>query len=331
MTRMTHLVLRLAILISVAGTVIPVDAQELAITGGTIQNTDNHDKSYNWAIEYLHALDKNTEISFSYLNEGHFPDNHRDGVSVQLWARTRVIDPRLSLSVGIGPYLYFDTTIASHATSYDDAHDWGGVLSLAATWYTKSRWFYQLRATQVVADDSFNTLSISAGLGYQLEAPASPGPVTSAITSTKRTTENELTLYLGRSIVNSFSSESGVAGEIEYRRGIAAHVDCSIAWLFERDRRLVRRNGAMSHFWMVRDFLGHRLALSAGAGLYLAIDRDRDIQPGEGGDKTVSAVISTSASYRLNRNWLTRIQWNRIATNYNRDTDIILFGLGYRF
>ena len=188
-----------------------------------------------------------------------------------------------------------------------------------------------MRANQVVADGGFNTLSIFAGVGYQLEAPASPGPVAIPATYSEDTTANQLTLYLGNSVVNSFSSERGIASAIEYRYGIATHVDLSIAWLFESDQRLIRRNGVVSQFWLARDFLSHRLALSVGAGIYVAIDRYRQSQPGEGGEKSVSGIISTSASYRFNRHWLTRILWNRIATNYNRDTDIYLIGLGYRY
>jgi hypothetical protein len=318
-------------MIAVIGVMLPAKAQELSLIGGKIQNNDNHDKSYTWAVEYLHALDENAAVSFSYLNEGHFPDNHRDGVSAQIWGRTRVNNTRLLLSAGIGPYTYFDTTIASHATSYADAHGWGGVLSLAATWYNESRWFYQLRANEIVANNNFNTLSITAGVGYQLEAPASPGPVITPHTFSGYTTSNELTVYLGSSVVNSFSSEQGLASAIEYRRGIDTFVDWSIAWMLESDQRLLRRNGVVSELWLSRDFLPHKLALSVGAGVYLAVDRYRNSQPGEGGDKNVSGIISTSASYRFNRHWLTRILWNRIATNYNRDTDIYLIGLGYRY
>lgn len=45
----------------------------------------------------------------------------------------------------------------------------------------------------------------------------------------------------------------------------------------------------------------------------------------------MSGIVSISASYRLSDRWLTRITWNRVVTRYDRDTDVIQAGLGYRF
>lgn len=325
------LALHLVMLLCVSGSILPAAAQEFGLLAGTIKRSGTDEDAYSWAMEYQHALGEHTAVSFSWLNEGHFQNNHRDGQSVQLWTRARILDPRLSLSAGIGPYFYFDTTRARQAASYSDDHGWGAVFSLATTWYADNRWFYQLRANRIVANGSFDTTSLLAGVGYQLEAPTSPGPVTAPAGSTQRTTANELTVYLGRSIVNSFNSEVGVAKSVEYRRGIAQNVDWTVAWLAENDSRLLRRNGAVTQLWLVRDFLDNRFMLGAGAGLYVAIDRFRAAQSGEQGDRTESGIVTATASYRLDRHWLTRVSWNRIVTDYNRDTDVILLGLGYRF
>lgn len=67
-----------------------------------------------------------------------------DGLEPQIWLRTNVMDRKLSLAAGIGPYLYFDTTTTSRSNPYD-AHGWGTVVSVAATRYTESRFLYQLR------------------------------------------------------------------------------------------------------------------------------------------------------------------------------------------
>ena len=38
-----------------------------------------------------------------------------------------------------------------------------------------------------------------------------------------------------------------------------------------------------------------------------------------------------TASYRIGREWTARFSWNRVLSNYDRDTDVLLFGVGYRF
>jgi hypothetical protein len=45
----------------------------------------------------------------------------------------------------------------------------------------------------------------------------------------------------------------------------------------------------------------------------------------------VSDVVSLTLSLRPIRNFDVRLLWHRIVTDYNRDADILLWGLGYRF
>ena len=42
-------------------------------------------------------------------------------------------------------------------------------------------------------------------------------------------------------------------------------------------------------------------------------------------------IVTLTTSYRFHPHWGVRASWNRIVTNYNRDTDVILGGIGYRF
>jgi hypothetical protein len=44
-----------------------------------------------------------------------------------------------------------------------------------------------------------------------------------------------------------------------------------------------------------------------------------------------SGLLSASASYRLSSRWLLRVSWNRSITGYDRDADVLLAGIGYRF
>ncbi len=81
----------------------------------------------------------------------------------------------------------------------------------------------------------------------------------------------------------------------------------------------------------MNEFFDHRLALGAGLGPYVSIDRYREPRPGEAGNTTVSAMVTASAAWRLTQHFFLRGSWNRVASNYNRDSDVVLLGLGYRF
>ena len=310
----------------------PAHAQELTLFGGGVRQSGSKDSSQAWALEYQHGLGENLAASFSWLNEGHVPGHHRDGQAVQVWGRTNVLDRRLSLAAGIGPYRYFDTIDASAAPNHANVHGWGTIGSLAATYYTNSPWLWQLRANRIVAPNSIDTTALMLGVGYQLEPAAERGPLAFAPYQANKTTSNEITVFLGRTIVNSYESENAGAFAVEYRHGLARHVDVSVGYIDEGDTALLRRSGVTAQLWAVREFLASdRLAMGVGFGPYVAIDTHHAPGPGEGGASKYSWMLTATASYRFGQNWDARLSWNRITTNYNRDTDLLLFGIGYRF
>lgn len=307
------------------------EAQEFHGFGGMMQHADDGERSYSWQLEYQEGLGEHFAYSISYLNEGHVPEHHRDGQMAQLWTRTNLLGRQLSLAAGIGPFRYFDTKAAKAGASYRNDHGWGVTTSLAATWYTESRWLFQLRSNLVQTTSSIDTVSALIGIGYQLEAPPSPGPLRTVTPQRGKTTENELTLFLGRTIVNSFSSEHSVAAAVEYRRGLWRYVDWTVGWLYEGDNRLTRRNGITTQLWATRAMLDDRVSLAIGAGPYINIDHYRYQPPAGERNRAVSGIVTLTASYRLSPDWAVRTSWNRIVTSYNRDTDVILGGVGYRF
>ena len=308
------------------------NAQELTLFGGGLKQSGTKESTSVWAFEYQHPLHENIAASFAWLNEGHVPGHHRDGQSIQIWGRTNVLDRRLSLAAGVGPYRYFDTTVSSAGGGYANIHGWGTVGSLAATYYTESRWLYQMRFNRIVARNSIDTSALMFGIGYQLEPVSERGPQVSAPRQSGKTTSDEVTVFVGQTIVNSYYSERDSARALEYRRGLGRYVDVTLGVLNEGDARLVRRTGITAQIWGVREVLASdRLVLGIGFGPYLAVDRYRTPAPGEGGDSKFSWIFTATAAYRISPNWDARLSWNRINTNYNRDTDVILFGAGYRF
>lgn len=301
-------------------------AGEVFGLGGALTARPSNERTYIWALDYRHRLSEHFDISAAWINEGHVTNHHRDGATAQIWARTTLLDPSFSISAGIGPYAYFDTTNLSGGAPEIDAHGWGVVYSLAATWRVQGRWLLQLRANRIETRRSIDTTSLLLGVGYQLDdLPASEGrpAILSGIGESSR---SEIGIMLGTTIVNSFESETSFAKSIEYRRGLGRYLDWTIAWLNEGSSRLVRRNGVVTQLWAVRPVLDERATLEAGVGPYVVVDTY-----GGRGVERLAGIFSLGASYRLTPRWRARVSWSRVFADHPYDSDVLLVGAAYTF
>jgi hypothetical protein len=229
------------------------------------------------------------------------------------------VAPQLRLAVGVGPYRYFDTVATDSGAGFADRHGWGMLYSAAASWHSSSTpWLYQLRLDRVILSHGIDSTRLTAGLGYRLERESR---------AAARARRNELSVFLGRSIVNSLHSEHASAQSVELRHAFAALFRVSAAWIDEGDAGLVRRSGVGAQAWLEPGFSEGKLSLGFGLGPYFARDEARI----EGRKSLVAGLFTMSASYTLGRSWLARFSWSRVMTSYDRDADIVLLGLGYRF
>jgi hypothetical protein len=87
----------------------------------------------------------------------------------------------------------------------------------------------------------------------------------------------------------------------------------------------------ITQLWVVRSFFENRLTLGVGTGPYVALDKLRKQESGGDDELTVAGLVTLSAAYQFRSPWIIRISWNRIVTNYDRDTDVLLGGIGFRF
>jgi len=282
--------------------------------------------SYAWQLAYQQKLFSFIDWGFSWINEGHYPTSHRDGPALQLLARRDFLMIRLSLMAGYGPYRYFDTESSKHARSFKDAHGWGQVLTAAAAWNFSSGWLVQARLNHIVTDKSLETTSLQFGLGYRLSRGDGKGSGPDY-----RDLKNEVTAYYGKTIVNSTTSQSARAYGFEYRRELRSWLDWTAGYLHEGNPDIVRRGGVTTQFWPKREFFGGRAALGAGFGAYAAVDERKHSGEGAGGGVFITGLMTMTASYRFSPHIALRANWNRTITSYNRDTDVMTVGAGYRF
>jgi hypothetical protein len=315
---------RFAAIITVLALACPAAAQELSLLAGRTRAEAPSASTYAWQLAYSHDLSRHWAASFTWQNEGHVPDHHRDGASAQLWAKTSGFDPRLTFAAGAGPYYYFDTTGGTEAGGYRNDHGWGVLYGASVAWRASAGLVYQARVGRVETRHGIDTTHVVIGVGWRLDGDSAKPPGEERLDSS---TSGEMTLFAGRTIVNSLESETAVARAIEYRRALGPVLRASLAWVDEGDTRLVGRDGIAAQAWLEPGFSGGRYTLGVGLGAYLAEDRRRD-----GDDRTsVSPIVTMTASARLGRRWTGRVSWNRVVSDYDRDSDVVVLGVGYRF
>lgn len=299
-------------------------AQDVSLLAGRTKAEGIARPTFGFDFSYTHDISPNLAAGFSYVNEGHVTGHHRDGVAAQLWLQGETA-PGVKLGLGAGPYQYFDTTLAETADGFHDAHGTGAMYSAAATWrFERSRLFLRAQVDRIVAHGTPNSAQVLVGVGYRLDQDGSSVD-NSTGKAWQRGNNDEVVLYAGQTVVNSFESESNAAYAAEYRRAFGPVVRGSLTWLKEGDARLIRRDGVLAQGWLEPSFRNDRWTMGLGYGAYFAVD---DYRPTP---RHISPVIATTLSYNVAGRWTARLNWYRVISNYDRDSDVFLLGAGYRF
>ena len=299
-------------------------AQNIGFSAGGIVNETSFAKSYSWKLNYYDTISGNWKWSFSWYNEGHFTRHHRDGMLLQAGYNLPVVEDKFFADILAGPYYFFDTT-PGKGSDYKNIHSLGLGTSLGFWYYFTPEWALRGSFTSILSDGAnIDMASFLLGLSYKLK-PAARVDIHPIYDG-----QNEVVIYSGQTIVNSFNSQHGMSAMIEYRRNMYEYLDISAAFLNEGDSNVIRRNGIILQAWPVKRFYEGSLALSVGLGAYIALD-SHEVNDGRK-NKPAAGIITMSGAYRVGIVPITlRAAWNRIATSYDRDTDVIMAGIGYYF
>lgn len=314
------------------GLVGPLSAQELALLGGAMKTSNPGRSSYTWQVDYRQNFYRHLSGSIAYLNEGHVPGHHRDGTAWQLWGRLPFFEDRIALSLGLGAYYFFDTQPLPGGDTAN-IHGTAPIYSLSATGYLSNRWFYRFQVNQIspAKEIKVTTAALGAGFWFGRDKKPTPGKLGDAPEERGYVTGNELTLFGGQSVVNTFLSEQARAWAVEYRRGIVRHIDWTVAGIYEGDPKIIRRNGVTAQVWAVNSFFNDRIAVGAGLGPYVYLDHKHPANAGRKNPAAIAPLASLTFSVRLADRWIMRLVFDRVTSSYNRDADIFLLGLGYRW
>jgi hypothetical protein len=316
----------------------PTFGQELYLLAGGQYTQGLQESTYSYSMEYLENLNDYTFATFTWLNEGHVTNHHRDGYSAQFWLRLPSASRRFNFSLGVGPYRYYDTTEPA-AAGVTDVHGWGVLGSAAVHWYFHNPWVMELRYNYAHTTGSITTHTALIGFGYQFEHSSTPGPVwnTERYGFFPPDQRWEVAGMAGSTVVNNFNSPHGVAWGAELRYRLTPYIDAIGTYLDEGDARVVKRKGGAGQLGLKREFLHHHADVGVAGGFYFAHDEDYKGPPTEvlGGLVTtrtqVLGLLTMTATYRFEAGFRLRAYWYRTLTTNGRDTDVVMGGIGYAF
>ncbi len=301
---------------------LPAQAQDISGMAGALKVNSTNERTFVAAISYTQPVGNYNAVSLSYINEGHPEAHHRDGMAGQVWLRTKKVDQGLMVGAGVGRYFFFDTAktdVAPH--NFDNDHGWGSIVSLQARWHFDNRWYAQAQVNRIVPSGKDATTHLLIGAGYRYDGV--PG---AKLHLQNWAHDDTFTVSTGHSIVNSFRSETSRPFTLEYRRAAGKYVDWTVTALDEGSTALAHRRGMAAQLWLIRS-LNEKVEFGMGGGPYLAWD-GRDT---EGRSTRLTGLLSAAARYHVDRRWVAQVAWNRVITDYHRDADVILVGVGRKF
>ncbi|HVU17198.1 MAG TPA: hypothetical protein VHD32_09735 [Candidatus Didemnitutus sp.] len=322
----------LLLILLVAGGSTRLCAQELTFLGGFLPEVDHERSSYTWQVDYRQDFARYFAGSIAYINEGHLRAHHRDGTAAEAWGRLPFDHDRFIIGLGVGGYAYFDTQPV-HGGDTADVHGTALIASLSATAYFSDRWFGEVMVNRILPDRDIDLTTVSAGVGFwfgRTQKPT-PGKLGDAPDEEQYVTANELTAFTGQSVVNTFLSQKAAAWAGEYRHGLIPHLDWTVSAIYEGDPKIIRRSGGASQVWAVNNFFHNRVAVGAGIGPYVYLDHKNPPPSDRRIPAAVAPLFSLTLAYRLSDSLMVRAVFDRVVSNYNRDSDIFLIGLGYRW
>ncbi len=312
-------------------------AQELTFLGGTTTEQGLRNSSYAWQLDYRQDLYEYFASSIAYINEGHVIGHHRDGTAWEAWGNIPLFNEHVALSLGAGAYYFYDTQPIGPTGSMD-LHGTAFIFSFAATGYLSDRWFYRFMVNRINPTNDIKTTTVAFGVGYwfgQHRRPVGEKPGKSDAADAQLVTEPEFTAFAGQSVVNTMLSQKALAGAAEYRQGIIPHLDGTASFIYEGDPKVTRRSGVAFQLWPVNSFLDDSTSVGVGVGPYIYIDKNHPASSGQSvnvglrNPAAVAPLVSLTIARRLSKCLIARVIWDRVVSNYNRDSDIFLVGLGY--
>jgi hypothetical protein len=296
---------------------------------GGVNQPDNHATStYAWQFEYQESISSWLAASLSWLNEGHLPDDSRDGATAQLWVRT----PKwhdLAFSFGAGPYLYFDTEARAAGSTYSDAHGVGGIATASVAADLGKSWFMSLNANGIYTPGDVHTYAFLLGVGYRfapLDRSLSADADSAGAWLSGR---QQLQAFGGMKIFNDLNAQQRETFGADYHLALNHVVAWSATWFDDPGSPRSLHDRAASQFWLFHDIDPAHLSLSVGLGGYYQFGTPP--VPATTTFERISGLTGIRAEWEWARQFSLIFTWYRKFTTDNTDRDLLTLGVGCRF
>jgi hypothetical protein len=303
-------------------------AETLIALGGINQPDDHAESTYAWQVEYQENLASWLAASLSWLNEGHLPDDHRDGAAAQLWVRAPSWHD-LTFSFGAGPYFYFDTEARDGNSTYADAHGIGGIATASIAVDLGASWFVSLNASGIYTPGDIHTYDFMLGVGYRfVPLDRSLDLLRAAADSTADPGRQQLQAFGGMKIFNDLNAQQKQTFGLDYHVALNQAAAWSATWFDDPGSAQSLHDRIASQFWLVRQIDRAHLALSIGLGGYYQFGTP--ITPTASFER-LSGLSGIRAEWEPTRRLSLIFTWYRKFTTDNTDRDLLTLGAGWRF
>jgi hypothetical protein len=283
---------------------------ELFFQGGSLYGKSDT----TWAAEFgfLSRRSRHFGLGFAYYNEGHLPDNHRDGYTVQAWF-LQPLDGGFEFQLGSGPYVNMNNTTVNG--NRENQFRLGLLSSAALKWnFGTSPWYLRVQYNNAWVPRSFSSNAVLLGVGrdFRHQEDENDGKLGA-----------DLGFWGGYSRTTQVGQQQTAVGyefETKFRIKRYEHLAWSVGLLSEGNTNLADRKGVPIRLWYDQP-ASDRLTLSFGAGPYPAYN-------GVGNRRFhMNGIVSIRATVRLISRYETGLMYTRVASFANRDQDLVMLGL----
>jgi hypothetical protein len=198
-------------------------------------------------------------------------------------------------------------------------------MSVSAKYHLASNAYLETRLAHTHGITSHDTTMLLFGAGYELRNLPRDIRLQNAEKG-----DNLVMLLAGRSIVNSFKSETATSTGLEYRRTVNPNLEWSVILMNEGKVDVAERKGVSGQVWLLRPFT-ERTVLEMGFGAYAMRDQLDRTDPHAERENHVAPIASIGMRYRISDNLRAQLTWSRVITSYERDSDVFLLGAGLAF
>jgi hypothetical protein len=309
-----------------------VRAETLMAMGGLNGADDQSGNTYAWEVEYQEMLAPHVAASFAWLNEGHFIGHYRDGAMAQIWLTSPEWHNRFRFSLGVGPYVYFDTEANQSTRGYSDVHGIGAVITQAMAYDLSRFWFVSLNTSETYAPGDVGTYAVMLGAGYRF---STSDYLIDALTEDSGSTsdwlrgEQQVQLFGGEKVFNDLDYRQKASFGADYRIALRRWAALSATWFDDPTSAAGRHDRLASQFWVMHSIDRAHLSLAVGLGPYVQLGA-----PPSSGTTTFRRVSGLSG-LRADWGWGEHVSliftWYRKFTDDDEDRDIFALGVGWRF